>query len=380
MASLLKFLFLVFLLCPGAVRAESELTRLVDAVDEKQYETDLNVLAGIEKFTLPGGWWSQRLRDRFRAGNLKKARAYLTSRLEDMGFPSPQTIPFQLANKEDRTLFGYWFQGGRKSGVNIVAEIPGSERPDEIVTYVAHYDTTGKYMPGADDNGSGVSALLATASAFKKSGVRPKRTVRFLLADAEERSPLYQGSEHFFANSVAKGENNILVMNLDMIGFSPTGQNSGGFSADLFPNAKKLLVDANEKAGLGLEMTSFDPFYSDNLPPTFKGIPSLAITEDARDENRKIIEEYPHYHQKTDLPGEVNVPYAVKMTKWSAAALWLATDPRRTFDTASSRKLAAAYRIANGLLAQGDTKAAKKLMSGARQWCMRELTKLGEEE
>ncbi len=379
-AVLLKFTLAVLLLCSAPLRAETRLDRLMQAIDEGQYETDLNVLAGTERFTPANGWWSQVMTDRFRAGNLKKARRYLTDRLKGMGFENPEHLPFKLKLKEDQTVFGQLFKGGRTGGVNIVAEIKGSERPDEIVTYVAHYDTTGKYMPGADDNGSGVAALLSTAEAFMKTGIRPKRTVRFLLADAEERSPLYQGSEDFFEKSLAKGEKNILVMNLDMIGYSPTGQNTGGYSAELFPKAKRLLEKASEKAGLNLEMTAFEPFYSDNLPPTFKGIPSLAITEDARDARGRLIETYPHYHEGSDLPGEVNIPYAKTMTKWSAAALFLAANSDRTFDTTASLRIAEAHRRARGYREEGNAEEAFKLAAGARHWCMRQLERLGGED
>ena len=51
---------------------------------------------------------------------------------------------------------------------NIEAEVPGTDRPDEILVIGAHYDSV-KGSPGANDNGSGVAAMLVLARMFKQS-------------------------------------------------------------------------------------------------------------------------------------------------------------------------------------------------------------------
>ena len=60
---------------------------------------------------------------------------------------------------------------------NLEAEIVGADRPDEIVVLGAHYDSV-MGSPGANDNATGVAALLALARAF--SDRQPSRTLRFL--------------------------------------------------------------------------------------------------------------------------------------------------------------------------------------------------------
>jgi len=69
---------------------------------------------------------------------------------------------------------------------NIVAEIPGSEKPDEVVIIGAHLDSW-DLGTGATDNGTGSMAVLAAARALQKIGVKPKRTIRFVLFTGEEQ-------------------------------------------------------------------------------------------------------------------------------------------------------------------------------------------------
>jgi Zn-dependent M28 family amino/carboxypeptidase len=69
---------------------------------------------------------------------------------------------------------------------NTVAEIPGAEKPDEIVIVGAHLDSW-DLGTGATDNGTGSMAVLEAARALQKLGVKPKRTIRFVLFTGEEQ-------------------------------------------------------------------------------------------------------------------------------------------------------------------------------------------------
>jgi carboxypeptidase Q len=68
---------------------------------------------------------------------------------------------------------------------NTVAEIRGSEKPDEVVLLGAHLDSW-DLATGATDNGTGAIAVLEAARILKAAGVRPKRTIRFVLFGGEE--------------------------------------------------------------------------------------------------------------------------------------------------------------------------------------------------
>lgn len=69
---------------------------------------------------------------------------------------------------------------------NTVAEIRGSEHPDQVVLLGAHLDSW-DIATGGTDNGSGAIAVLEAARILKAAGVRPKRTIRFVLFTGEEQ-------------------------------------------------------------------------------------------------------------------------------------------------------------------------------------------------
>lgn len=108
---------------------------------------------------------------------------------------------------------------------NVLAKIPG-KRADEYIVIGAHYDHEGieedvkpdGIYNGADDNASGVSAVMQMAKAFMKCGEQPERTIIFAFWDGEEKGLL--GSRYFVANwttpAKIKG-----YMNFDMVGRGP---------------------------------------------------------------------------------------------------------------------------------------------------------------
>jgi Zn-dependent M28 family amino/carboxypeptidase len=78
------------------------------------------------------------------------------------------------------------FSKGEVEVYNTVAEIPGAENPDEVVIIGAHLDSW-DLATGATDNGTGSMAVLEAARALMKSGLKPKRTIRFILFTGEEQ-------------------------------------------------------------------------------------------------------------------------------------------------------------------------------------------------
>lgn len=72
---------------------------------------------------------------------------------------------------------------------NTVAEIRGTEKPDEVVLLGAHLDSW-DIGTGGTDNGTGAIAVLEAARILKASGVKPRRTIRFVLFGAEEEGLL----------------------------------------------------------------------------------------------------------------------------------------------------------------------------------------------
>jgi len=78
------------------------------------------------------------------------------------------------------------FSGKPVEVYNTVAEIRGTEKPDEVVILGAHLDSW-DLGTGATDNGTGSMAVLEAARALQKLGMKPKRTIRFVLFTGEEQ-------------------------------------------------------------------------------------------------------------------------------------------------------------------------------------------------
>ncbi len=105
------------------------------------------------------------------------------------------------------------------SAVNLEVEITGTVQPSEIVVIGAHYDTV-SHCPGANDNGSGVAALLELARLLARS--KPERTIR-LVAFANEEAPFYfskdMGSRRYAQRSKNRQEAIIAMLSLETIGY-----------------------------------------------------------------------------------------------------------------------------------------------------------------
>jgi Zn-dependent M28 family amino/carboxypeptidase len=103
---------------------------------------------------------------------------------------------------------------------NIIAEIPGTDNPDAIVLVGAHYDTI-EDTPGADDNTSGVAALLEIYRLL--SARRYKKTVRFVAFTLEEPpffSTELMGSMVNAANCRRRRDEIELMVCLEMVGYA----------------------------------------------------------------------------------------------------------------------------------------------------------------
>jgi Zn-dependent M28 family amino/carboxypeptidase len=106
--------------------------------------------------------------------------------------------------------------------------MPGKDRPDEYVIYMAHWDHLGvdngpdgdRIYNGAVDNATGVAGILTIARAFRDMLPGASRSVLFLAVTAEESGLL--GSEHYVAHPLAPLAKTAAVINID--GLNPLGR------------------------------------------------------------------------------------------------------------------------------------------------------------
>ena len=126
---------------------------------------------------------------------------------------------------------------------NVIGMIGGTDKKNEAVVVVAHYDhlgqKNGKIYFGADDNASGTAAVMELAEAFAQAardGHRPRRTVIFMAVSGEEEG-LY-GSRFYSENPVIPLDSTFACVNIDMIGRAETRQKNspdyiGGYAYTL---------------------------------------------------------------------------------------------------------------------------------------------------
>ncbi|MFI3261621.1 MAG: M20/M25/M40 family metallo-hydrolase [Rikenellaceae bacterium] len=195
---------------------------------------------------------------------------------------------------------------------NVLASIEG-EIADEYVVIGAHYDHLGTQdgyiYNGADDNGSGVVALMEIAEAMVKSGVKPKRTVIFAFWDAEERG-LY-GSRYFVSQledaSKVKG-----YINFDMIGRGSEPNNYKSVSymyTTSTPKFKDILQANVEETGLDLKVR-----YAPNKNPV-GGSDNTSFAEVGIPIAWFLTAGHPDYHQPSDEVEKINMEKITKVAK-----------------------------------------------------------------
>lgn len=214
---------------------------------------------------------------------------------------------------------------GVKNGVkyettyNVVGILPGAERPREAFVYTAHWDHLGRsrtaqpgedaIFNGAQDNATGISALIELARAFAQAKPAPERSMLFVAVTAEESGLL--GSEYFVAHPpvpVTQMVGGLNMDNLYSVGRTRDITVIGFGKSELEDDLRRAA--ATQGRVLVQEPAPEKGFYyrSDHFNMAKVGVPMLYAKagvdspEHGEDFGRKWIEEYTadHYHQPSD--------------------------------------------------------------------------------
>ncbi len=206
---------------------------------------------------------------------------------------------------------------------NIEAEIAG--RTQEIVVIGAHYDSvTGS--PGANDNGSGMAAVLALARHFARQP-QPARTLRFVAFVNEEPGHFQteqMGSWVYAQDCKARGERVTAMISLETIGYFSNARGSQKFPmiglGMLYPTTGNFLAFVGNTASRALVRRALGTFREHAtipsegaaLPANIPGVgwsdhwafwehsyPGIMLTDTAPFR-------YPHYHARSDTPDKLD--------------------------------------------------------------------------
>ena len=208
---------------------------------------------------------------------------------------------------------------------NLIAELRGIYSPDTVIIIGAHYDAYGNrdtnyYLssPGADDNASGVSALLQIARLYHKHGLRPIKTLRLELYAIEEAGLI--GSDYAAGRSVEGGVHIGSMINFDMLGYS---------NSSLEGQVKLIEYEGSE------ELTEFAAQVAENytdLEPIITGVhkeSSDSYSYYAWGMKTLFIHEsgnYPFYHTSKDILANLNTDYLKKTVEYGFILAYLSVN------------------------------------------------------
>jgi len=249
-----------------------------------------------------------------------RAQAFITARFRELGLkPAWQTYE-QKFSFEHRSVIGTVMPGrpaktAYPDATNLAAMIRGTARPDDVLLVSAHYDhlgaKNGTLHPGADDNASGVAALLQVAAYL--AAHPPRHSVLLVAFDAEEQG--LKGAAHFVAHSPVDLKRIRLMINLDMVSRSGTATIvASGTAFD--PSLKDLVTRAAAGRRLTVAFGHDRPMYaaggvddwtyqSDQGPFHDAGVRTLYYG----------VEDHPDYHKPTDTADRIPRPFFTEVTE-----------------------------------------------------------------
>lgn len=233
-------------------------------------------------------------------------RVTSTSSCDDAG----NYIQSQFLKMNLQSRFDHWSMGNLE-GKNVEATLEGIDpTSNQVYIICAHYDSV-ETSPGADDDGSGVTAVLCAAEVINKYSFR--HNIRFVTFSGEEQGLI--GSA-FYVNNY--GENTSAALNADMIGYAETEDDRGivniwsdSNSRNVYQLAKEISEEYNEYIGLEV----LDAGYkgrSDHFRFWEYGYPAIFYQEYNFNE---------FYHSPEDTIEKMDITYTTRIIKLMIATL-----------------------------------------------------------
>lgn len=199
--------------------------------------------------------------------------------------------------------------GGPVEQFNVVGEIRGYEKPDEIVVLGAHLDSW-ELGTGALDNGCNAAMVIEAARTIKASGLLPRRTIRFVLFSGEEEGLL--GSWQYVRTHRAELDKYRGVVIFDSGVGRVTGYSLGG-RADIEPAVREIL---RPFTGWGVDDHTLDATWgTDNFDFLLEGVPTLVA-------NQEVANYLDNYHAASDTFDKVDIRELKLNTVIAAVTAW----------------------------------------------------------
>ncbi len=286
---------------------------------------------------------------------LVETEALVQKWLRDLGYePKLQALQWNLKYQAEQE-----FKGGVPEGLrspqttdelaahvwhNVYVDLPGKELPKETLILSCHFDAAPN-APGADDDGTGVAALLEVARVLKDKPM--KRSVRLIFFNLEEAR--LKGSVEYVKVALPKDEKVIGMVSLEMLGYfsdkpnsqrSPIGKIEGVFDPPTVGDfigiatiksfsdfARRLDTEMRAAApGLKVVVADFVPVplpdfvRSDHAPFMLGGMPGVMLTDTSNFRN-------PNYHRPTDTVDTIDMERFTLVARGVAGAAYAIAGP-----------------------------------------------------
>jgi Zn-dependent M28 family amino/carboxypeptidase len=302
----------------GATVAPLQAQTAASAVDADQLVADLRALAHDSM-------------DGRRAGSpgAERARRYIEGAFAAVGlleFSDTWRQPFVLrADRAGQTL----------DAANVVGYLRGTVNPERVIVITAHFDhlgeRDGEIFNGADDNASGVAAMLAIARLFAQEA--PRHTIVFAALDAEESG--LRGARAFVDDPPIPLDRIAIDVNLDMVSRNAEGElwvAGTHHSPSLRPFIERMAESAPVRLRIGHDRPGIAGEQdwtgsSDHGPFHAKGIPFLYFG----------VEDHADYHRESDEAEHIDVDFFTRSVQTIA-------DITRTLDAELASLVAAGHR------------------------------------
>jgi hypothetical protein len=211
---------------------------------------------------------------------------------------------------------------------NVIYDKQGTT--NKIILFCAHYDTVlqrntediESRAPGADDNASGVCALLEMVRII--STLNLEYSVRFAFFSGEEQG--YWGSKHYAQYVKDKNEDLYAVVNLDMCsepGFLTTKYTANvdvddGTTGSVSTNNEASQLLGQKMEEMAIDYTNlkveYDPIaFSDYMPFEARGYVCIGAYDGS------AVQQNHHYHSETDVPSNLDLDFLTSVTKMTLA-------------------------------------------------------------
>ena len=259
--------------------------------------------------------WLQSMGTRFAlAGNHREVAVSIRNKFRKMGYTDARLDSFDIAGNFRSVPY-------TSRQYNVIAELRGSRYPDSLMIIGSHYDDFAgpgdpiAAAPGANDNASGVAAMMEIARAMKRNDYEPLSSIHFVAFAAEELGLL--GSYNYAGKMFPSGKNVKLMINNDMIA-NVSNSNTTTWKVNIvnYDNAVDLVEKSRSMCNLYtfISTTNDNTYFksSDSYPfymNRYKAVFYISASEDA------------FYHTTGDTYDKLNFIFCTEVAKLSCALL-----------------------------------------------------------